>query len=91
MADKKTKVQMPGLGMVDGVELTFESTERWTEVKLSDGTTLRTKPVILGVVRVEGHYDADGNPLYALKANAVMTADVPEHLKKGASASSKAH
>ena len=86
MPEKKTKVQLPGLGQVDGYEVGIsESTERWTEVKLDDGSVLRLKPVVVGAVRIEGHYDPDGNPMYALKANQVMiVTSAPVHLRKGA-------
>lgn len=86
MADKKTKIQVAGVpGWVEAVEVAVdESNEPWTNVKLADGTTLRLKTVILGVLRLEGQYDPDGNPMYQVKANQVMTANPPDHLKKGA-------
>jgi len=86
VADKKTKVQVPGIpGIVDAVEVAVdEAIERWTDVKLADGSTLRIKTVLLGVLRIEGHYDADGNPMYQVKANQIMTVDAPDQLKKGA-------
>jgi hypothetical protein len=62
-----------------------ESTERWTEVTLEDGTILRIKPVVLSAIRVENQYDQEGNPLYQLKVNQLMTvASAPDHLRKGA-------
>jgi len=92
VAEKKAKIQVPNVGFVDAVEVEItESSERWTEVKLADGTTIRTKPVILTVFRVDGHYDQDGNPIYQIKANQVMTASAPDHLKKGAPSSAKPH
>lgn len=91
MADRKTKVQVPGVGMVDAVEVAVEeATERWTDLKLADGTVIRIKTIVLGVIRVEGQYDPDGNPMYQIKANQIMTATAPDHLKKGA-AGLKAH
>ena len=89
MADKKTKIQVPGIaGTVDATEVAVdESTERWTDIKLADGTEIRIKTVVLGVLRLEGQYDPDGNPLYQVKANQVMTVNAPEHLRKGATAS----
>ena len=85
MLEKKTKIEMPGLGMVDAIQVSVsESTERWTEVKLDDGSVLRVKPVVLGAMRIDGRYDQEGNPLYALKANQVMTVlSSPDHLRKG--------
>ena len=92
MADKRSKVQAPDGKIVDAVEVEIaESSEKWTEITLTDGTTIRTKPVILSVLRLENVYDQEGNPVYQLKANQVMVASSPDNLKKGAQASSKTH
>ena len=89
MADKRTKIQVPGIaGMVDATDVAVnESTERWTDIKLADGTEIRIKTVVLGVLRLEAQFDPDGNPMYQVKANQVMTVTSPEHLKKGATGS----
>jgi hypothetical protein len=70
--------------MVDGFEVpVLESTERWTEVKLEDGSILRIKPSVISAVRVPEQFDNDGNPMYALKAtNQMVVAEAPEHLKR---------
>ena len=84
--ERKTKIPMPPDGrLVEGFEVpVVESTERWTETKLEDGTVLRIKPSILSAVRIPGQWDPDGNPMYALKAaNAMMIAEAPDHLKRG--------
>jgi hypothetical protein len=74
--------------MVDAVEVNVEeATERWTDIQLADGSKIRIKTVILGVLRLEGQYDGDGNPLYQLKANQVMTVTSPDHLRQGAGGS----
>jgi hypothetical protein len=83
MAERRTKLNLPGIGLVDGIEVgVLESTERWTDIKLQDGTTLRVKPVIMSVVRVDGRYDQQGNPMYAVQTGQAMTADAPDHLRK---------
>lgn len=88
---KTTKVQLPGGKVVDALEVAVEeATERWTDLKLADGTTIRIKTVVLAVVRLEGEFDAEGQPLYQIKANQIMTASAPEHLRKGAG-DSKTH
>jgi hypothetical protein len=83
--ERKVKVPIPPDGnLVDGLEVpVLESTERWSEVKLEDGSVLRVKPSILSAIRVPGQYDQEGNPMYALKAtNTMMIAEAPEHLKR---------
>jgi hypothetical protein len=90
--EKKTKVDLPGKGLVDASEVAVnESTERWTDVLLADGSVLRIKPVVLAALRIDNEYDAEGNPLYQVKVNQIMTVTAPEHLKKSAQGSSKTH
>ena len=57
MADVKTKV--PYLGrMVDGTEVGFEAiSEAWNEYQLADGSSIRMKLVVTGVVRIDGEKD----------------------------------
>ncbi len=85
MPETRRKVQLP-TGMVEGVDVAIkDSHERWSEVDLADGTTLRIKPNVLAVTRIDGQYDQEGNPMYALTANQVMTVvNVPAHLRKPA-------
>lgn len=84
MPDKKTRVQLQSGALADAVEVgVTESTERWTDVTLDDGSTLRIKTVIMGAVRIEGQWDPEGNPMYMVKANQVMAVSAPDHLRKG--------
>lgn len=86
MAERRTKVQLtPGGPFVDAVEVpVVESTERWSEYKLEDGTIIRLKQVVLEISKVPGQYDAEGNPFYVTKAQPVAAvAYVREQLKKG--------
>ena len=96
MAEKRTKVQLPGEATaLDAVEVpVVESTERWTDVTLGDGATLRIKASIVGAVRIEGKWDPEGNPVYQVRVNQVMTVNAPEHFKKNAgqlSSNTQAH
>ena len=84
--ERKVKVPMPPDGkLVDGLEVpVVESTERWTEVRLEDGSVLRVKPSIISAIRVPGQFDNDGNPMYALKAtNQMVVAEARDELKRG--------
>jgi hypothetical protein len=84
VAERKTKVQLaPGGPMVDGVEVQVdESSEKWSEYKLEDGTTIRIKQVLMEVVRT-GEHDPEGNPMYAVKAQPILSiVDVPDRLKR---------
>ena len=94
MPEKRKKVQIPGRqGLTDVVDVGVdESTERWTDVKLDDGSTVRIKSVVIGAIRLENEWDNEGNPVYSLKVNQVLVvADSPEHLRKGAKKSNEIH
>ena len=84
LAEKKVRVPTAA-GPADAIEVAVsESTERWTEVKLEDGSVVRLKPVVIAAARIFGRFDPDGNPVYSLKVNQVMVvASAPEHLRKG--------
>lgn len=87
MSERKTKVPYPTptSPLKDGVEVPVkESTERFTEVTLDDGSVLRLKPAVLSATRVIGEYDQDGNPAYLVKSGLQMVVtSAPEHLRKG--------
>jgi hypothetical protein len=92
VAEKKVKADIPGQpGKVDAVEVgVSESTDRWTDVHLEDGSHIRLKPVVVAAIRVDGQYDQDGNPVYSLKVSQIMVvASAPEHLRKGAGIATK--
>lgn len=86
MPERRTRIPFPTpvSPQVDGFEVAVrESTERWSEITLEDGSVLRLKPTVLSAVRIEGQYDPDGNPLYALKAGQVLTVySAPENLRR---------
>lgn len=68
---------------VDALEVRFKSVrEEWNEYDLEDGTTLRMKTVISNIVRVEGEYDPENNPVYLVKSSNILVARSPDHLKK---------
>ena len=67
-------------GRVVGVE---ETTERWTDVTLVDGTTFRIKVVVDEAIRSETEWDSQGNPVYAVVSrNVIRDIRAVETLKK---------
>lgn len=79
MTEKHVQVPLPTGGTITGVEVTVdESTERWSDFKLMDGTVLRAKISIVSAIRLEGQYDPQGNPSYSLNLSplvAVVSSD----------------
>lgn len=57
-----------------------EENEYWNEYKLDDGTVLRVKLVVAKVEKSVNKPipNSGGEPLYSIKADTVVDADVPE-------------
>lgn len=87
MPEKRVKLPSPIVpgGSTEGCEVGVkESTERWTEITLEDGTVMRLKPTVISAIRMDNMYDNEGNPVYALKsAQTVVITSCPDVLKKG--------
>ncbi|WP_369723072.1 hypothetical protein AB8Z38_03025 [Bradyrhizobium sp. LLZ17] len=83
-SEKKIKIEFVPGQIVEGHEVSVdESTEKWSEYMLSDGTVLRGKITIIGAVRVEGHWDPQGNPMYQMNmAPTVVISSSPDRLKQ---------
>ena len=76
------RVPLPDGGEGDAVVLGFQSHgEHWNEYLVDDGSLIKMKLVVTEVLRVEGHYDATGNPLYIVQSTNVVAVDVPEELR----------
>jgi hypothetical protein len=57
--------------------------EHWNEYLLDDGTVVRLKAVVREIVRLDGHYDEEGNPAYVINSMNVTHVSAPEELKGG--------
>lgn len=68
----------------EAVELGFRvSGEHWNEYLADDGTVIRLKPVVTQIMRLEGMYDQNGDPLYVVNSTNVLTVSAPEELRNG--------
>jgi hypothetical protein len=80
--ERKTKILYNGQ-WVDAVEVPVRSSqEHWNDYLLGDETVLRMKLIVTAVYRIEGIYDAEGNPIYHIRSGNVASASPPENLKK---------
>jgi hypothetical protein len=70
--------------MGEGYEVQVEeSTERWSEFTLQDGTVIRAKLMLASAVRTEGQFDPMGNPLYVTNVAPILTiVSVAEQYRK---------
>lgn len=56
--------------------------EHWNEYLVEDGSVLRVKLVATEVIRLDGQYDQEGNPIYILNSTNVLAVSSPEDLKR---------
>lgn len=86
MPERKKKVPSPdGSGqMVEGTVLPFQTGgENWNEYLVEDGSVIRLKLVVTEIVRVDGMYDQEGNPVYMVQSTNVLAVSSPDNLKQG--------
>ncbi len=63
--------------------MTFRSAgEEWNEYLVDDGTVIRFKAVVTDVVRLEGVYDGEGQPVYFVNSQNVLRVSAPEELRQ---------
>lgn len=84
VAERTAKVKLPTGQEVDAFEVPVdESSERWSEFKLEDGTIFRVKMSVLTVHRVPHMWDPQGNPFYMMNlAPVIAIIESPERLRK---------
>lgn len=86
MPERRVRVEFVPGQPVDGYEVSVdESTEKWSEYKLSDGTVIRGKMTIIGATRIEGQFDPQGNPMYQMNMTPTLAiVSSPDNLKRNA-------
>lgn len=52
--------------------------------KLVDGSVIRLKTVITEILKLEGEFDPEGTPIYAIKSTNIISVASPAHLLRGA-------
>jgi hypothetical protein len=67
---------------VEGTQVGFDGiAEPWASYKLSDGSTLRVRPIVTAVHRLDGEYDGAGNPIDTTNSQTVVHGNAPKHLR----------
>ncbi len=61
-----------------------QANEHWNQYLLGDGTVLRIKLVATEVLRIEGEWDQEGNPIYVVRSSNVLSINAPEELRRKA-------
>jgi len=58
---------------VEAVNTDFEAkSEPWVTYDLSDGTSLKIRTLVTGILRLEGEHDVGGNPVYTVSTQVVI-------------------
>jgi hypothetical protein len=79
------KIEVPFMGrVVQGTEVPIkESSTHANEYTLSDGTVIRIQLAVASVTRIDGEYDPEGNPWYAVKSQPIITIlSIPKDLRR---------
>jgi hypothetical protein len=80
--ERRRKVRL-GDKDVDATEMGFQTGgEHWNEYLLGDGTVLRLKPVVTEILRVDGLWDPEGNPVFIVKAANVVSVSASDKARK---------
>jgi hypothetical protein len=79
--ERKRRIPGPLGGLVDATEVGHRATgEYWNEYLLDDGTVLRFKAVVTNAYRVDGMYTDEGEPVYWIKSNNIVSISAPDEL-----------
>lgn len=82
MGSNKVKIKL-GDEVLEGTRIaTTSSSENWNEYLLEDSSVLKMKLVVTEIVRVDGRYDSDNNPMYVVRSSNVMAVSSPDNLKR---------
>jgi hypothetical protein len=83
MPPNKRQIRLPNGDLVEGTVMPFQvGGEHWNEYFVEDGTVLRVKMVATEIVRLEGQYDQNGDPAYAVGSANVTSVSAPDRLRK---------
>ena len=79
----KSKVHIGPGRIVDALRLEFKPVaEPWCEFDCEDGTRVRVRLLVSEIYRLEGQTTPEGDPVYFVKSQNLMTANAPEELRK---------
>ena len=73
MSDIQKKAFEKGLEDAEIVDFELKSGEVWSTYKLGDGSVIKVKTILTGVVRFDSKRDQFGRPVYMLQTNNVVS------------------
>src|SRR5438128_12068857 len=67
---------------VEAEQIDFEAkAEPWSTYELADGTTLKLRVILTGVLRIGGDYDQSGKPIYVVSSQTVIQPHAPKAIR----------
>ena len=83
VAKAKGKAKRAGRKVGDPIPVSITKTEEyWSTYKLSDGTTIRVRPIMVEIVRQYNKFDNKGNPVYTITGGVIQDLKPPARLKR---------
>ena len=80
---ERKKIVDFGQGPKEVTEVGFRTgAEHWNEYLIDDGTVVRIKLVATEVLRVDGEYDPQGNPVYIVASTNVTAVSAPQEKRR---------
>jgi hypothetical protein len=77
----RRKIKFQGVER-EAVSVEFESEkESFSVYILHDGSTLKLKAVLTDVMRVEGVFAPNGDPVYMIQASQIVSVNAPDSLR----------
>ena len=67
------KMVSPSGREVEAVSVDFEAkSEPWSTIELEDGSVIKLRTIVTGIVRLEGEFDPTGAPVYSVTQNTIL-------------------
>ena len=81
MPEEKIPLNIGGRQVQASAVEVNQSSERWNEYFLEDGTVLKMKLVLKKVYKIDNEFDAEGNPVYVMQSTNVTTVSASKNQK----------
>jgi hypothetical protein len=81
--ERRRKERLPGGREVEVIEMPFQTgSEHWNEYLVNDASVIRLKTVVTDILKVDGEYDANGNPVYLVRSSQVISISPSDRARK---------
>lgn len=82
MNERRREIRV-GNESIDAIEMPFQTgAEHWNEYIIHDGSVLKLKTVVTEILKLDGKFDAEGNPVYIIKSTNVVAVSASDRARK---------